>query len=959
MGSDVVFSSLYLDRSDSVVFGLPGSFMDPHGLARSSLTGCSSRRGHDRYLTEPLRSTQPVRTSRHLDAIMPLHLGGVHIRSLRVPLVLFSGHQGRSVVHRSRLVEPLLAIYSSLRFAAACHTGAYFPHIVSLQSGVQSRRSFTFTIFRVIMSHFSVRCSEPLLSLTFRVITITFLVSVFRAIITTSLSFGVQSRHRFSDRLQSRVLGFGVQSRYHFSASVFRAIITTSLSFGVQSHHRLSDRHSESHPQFRRSELSSIFMINIQSHIPGFGVQSHHYRFSVSMFRAVIGFQIDVQSRVLGFGVQSHYHFSASAFSHHHFSVSAFRAVIGFQIDVQSRVLGFGVQSHYHFSASAFRAITTSQFRRSEPSSVFRSTFRVAFSVSAFRVVITSQLRCSEPSSLLLSVSAFRVVITSQSTFRVPSSVSAFRVVITSQFDVQSHHHHFSVSAFRAIVGFQIDIQSRILGFNVQSHHHHFSVSAFRAIIDFQIDIQSHILEPSSIFRLTFRVASSFSAFRVVIASQFDVQSHHHHFSVSAFRAIIDFQIDIQSRILDRRSESPPRFRRSESLSLLSLTFRVIIITSQFRHSEPSSIFRSTFRVPSSVSAFRVVITSQFDVQSHHHHFSVSAFRAIIDFQIDIQSRILELSSIFRSIFRVISSVSAFRVVITSQFDVQSHHHHFSVSAFRAIIGFQIDIQSRILEPLFSSLFLESALSSRVTTPGVHIHWLCASCLHGFALSLDFSSLRYPVFIVYSSRSPHRVVPFGRILARTPGWCDNYSSLTLISWVAFRDILEGVWVLDAALEGMQGFWAADGMCSRRAEDGLLRKTRGEEEGFCLRGFTQNLWDIATFPIGQVESQQVKGTEKASITLSSMVSLLATPTDVMVDVGIGASLNVLTKGDRALGIAHMPNCTTPDGDIDWDSFCVSLWGPVPISSLPDATTKPPRQGSRELLLDGGVNGVESN
>ncbi|RVX12635.1 hypothetical protein CK203_011533 [Vitis vinifera] len=59
MGSDVVFSSLYLDRSDSIVFGLPGSFMDPHGLARSSLTGCSSRRGHDRYLTESLRSTQP------------------------------------------------------------------------------------------------------------------------------------------------------------------------------------------------------------------------------------------------------------------------------------------------------------------------------------------------------------------------------------------------------------------------------------------------------------------------------------------------------------------------------------------------------------------------------------------------------------------------------------------------------------------------------------------------------------------------------------------------------------------------------------------------------------------------------------------------------------------------------------------------------------------------------------
>ncbi|RVX16445.1 hypothetical protein CK203_006115 [Vitis vinifera] len=52
-------SRLLMCRSDSVVFGLPGSVMDPHGLARSSLTGCSSRRGHDRYLTEPLRSTQP------------------------------------------------------------------------------------------------------------------------------------------------------------------------------------------------------------------------------------------------------------------------------------------------------------------------------------------------------------------------------------------------------------------------------------------------------------------------------------------------------------------------------------------------------------------------------------------------------------------------------------------------------------------------------------------------------------------------------------------------------------------------------------------------------------------------------------------------------------------------------------------------------------------------------------
>ena len=36
-------------------------FMDPHRSARSlSLTGCSLRRGHGRYLTEPLRSIQLV-----------------------------------------------------------------------------------------------------------------------------------------------------------------------------------------------------------------------------------------------------------------------------------------------------------------------------------------------------------------------------------------------------------------------------------------------------------------------------------------------------------------------------------------------------------------------------------------------------------------------------------------------------------------------------------------------------------------------------------------------------------------------------------------------------------------------------------------------------------------------------------------------------------------------------------
>ena len=109
------------------------------------------------------------------------------------------------MVRRSRLVELLLAISSSLRFAAACYTGAYFPHIVSLQSGVQSCRSFT--VYDIQSHH------------------VIFFSSAFRAI---SPVVGVQSHHDFSVSafravigfqidVQSRVLVFGVQSRYHFS----------------------------------------------------------------------------------------------------------------------------------------------------------------------------------------------------------------------------------------------------------------------------------------------------------------------------------------------------------------------------------------------------------------------------------------------------------------------------------------------------------------------------------------------------------------------------------------------------------------------------------------------------------------------------------------------------------------------------------------------------------------------
>ena len=92
---------------------------------------------------------------------------------------------------------------SELRVVAACYTRVHFPLIVSLQSGVQSRRSFT--VYDIQSHH------------------VTFFISVFRA---TSPVVVVRSHHHFlvstfraitgfQIDIQSRILGFGVQSRYH------------------------------------------------------------------------------------------------------------------------------------------------------------------------------------------------------------------------------------------------------------------------------------------------------------------------------------------------------------------------------------------------------------------------------------------------------------------------------------------------------------------------------------------------------------------------------------------------------------------------------------------------------------------------------------------------------------------------------------------------------------------------
>ena len=154
-----------------------------------------------------------------------------------------------------------------------------------------------------------------------------------------------------------------------------------------------------------------------------------------------------------------------------------------------------------------------------------------------FRAITASQFRRSEPS---LSLLCFGV-----QSHHCRFLVLAFRVIIVAfQFRRSGLSSVFSLT-FR-VAFFSLTFRVAILGFGVQSHHH-FLVSAFRAITVFSVWRS----EPSPFPRLTFRVAFSVLVFRVVITSQVDVQSRilgfgvqsHHHFLVLAFRAITVFLV--------------------------------------------------------------------------------------------------------------------------------------------------------------------------------------------------------------------------------------------------------------------------------------------------------------------------------------------------------------------------------------------------------------------------------
>ncbi|RVW71035.1 Gag-Pol polyprotein [Vitis vinifera] len=354
----------YLDRSDSVVFRLPGSFMDPHGLARPSLTGCSSRRGHDRlpygaseihpagsalldtWIPSCLSTwetfmevacammddfmTFVLRTCRAPDVILghisrfgcmliPTH--EIHMDTMFPPWSL-SGvtqlglHFAMPRCHHVFLPGDALLIYGSDSVVHVDDLDRAFDDGLTFRVTIitfQFRRSEPSPCFQFRRSEpspcFQFRRSEPLsvFRSTFRVIII--ISQLRRSESSSLLGFGVQSHHR--------VFSFGVQSHHRFSDrhseshpqfSAFRAIIG------------FSDRHSESHPQFWRSE-PSLLLVGVQSHdlYFQFGVQSLHH-FSVLAFRAIIAFQF--------------WRSEPSSL----FSISLFRATTSFQFGIQSHI---------------------------------------------------------------------------------------------------------------------------------------------------------------------------------------------------------------------------------------------------------------------------------------------------------------------------------------------------------------------------------------------------------------------------------------------------------------------------------------------------------------------------------------------------------------------------------------------------------------------------------------------
>ena len=139
--------------------------------------------------------------------------------------------------------------------------------------------------------------------------------------------------------------------------------------------------------QFRRSESSSCFQ---------FDVQSHHHHFVVWRSESLSRFRRSKPSSVFSLTFRAAF-FSFSVQSHPH------------------HIFSFGVQSHHY---------RVPRFRHLESSSLPSLTFRVAFPISAFRAIITSSFGIQSHRYHFL-VSMFRAIL-------ITFSVSTIRAIITS-----------------------------------------------------------------------------------------------------------------------------------------------------------------------------------------------------------------------------------------------------------------------------------------------------------------------------------------------------------------------------------------------------------------------------------------------------------------------------------------------------------------------------------------------
>ncbi|RVW21924.1 Retrovirus-related Pol polyprotein from transposon 17.6 [Vitis vinifera] len=729
-------SRLFMCRTDSVVFGLPGSFMDPHGLARSSsLTGCSLRRGHDRYFTEPPRSIQ---LGPHFSTLGCHHASPSgsrdswtelsQVRGFRVPILtrymldplyvpmeLSLSHQDRSVfITRSRDIAlaslvtiPVLFVEMSFQWSMMLGFGS--PH----WPGQFSRW--------LCQDH---EPSSSLPSLTFKV---TFLVSAFRAIISfqfwrsePSLS---HSRFRQSEPSSLPSLMF----RFAFPISAIRVIVITS--------------------QYRRSESSSShFQFWHLEPLPIFTSAFRVVFCFCLAFRAIAYFCFGVQSRVLFlFGVHSHISFVRRLES----SLSLL------SIGVQSHphhIFSFGVHSHCLFSLRRSKLCFVSVWR-SEPSPIFALAFRAVFCFClAFRamfrsfafkvIIITSQYRRSEPSSSHFKPShifalAFRAVFCFRLAFRAMFCLFAFRVILSLlSIGVQSHPHHIFSFGVQSHCLFSLRRSEPCFVSAWRSEPSPIFALAFRAMFLFLFGVQSHV----SFVR---RLESSLSLLSI------GNQSHPHHI----------FSFGVQSH-----HYRVPRFRRSEPCFVsvwrsepcfVRSAFRVIVITSQYRRLKPSSshfhhlssfgiqshypfptwrleppcllvydvqsrlsqhdipdyqfswacrAFVSDWHSSMILLVWRSKPSFHFGVQRHRcfilafkavDHFSVLALRATV------HSRFMTFGVIRATIvsqFRRSESSSCFQFDVQGHifsFGVQSHHCHvFSVSVFRAIIASLFGVQS-------------------------------------------------------------------------------------------------------------------------------------------------------------------------------------------------------------------------------------------------------------------------